>query len=140
MIYTPASLDEGRGEVVVQASTSLSRFCRRLRPYLRPVAYVRVRGGVDAGLSLFLARPSFLLSTLFVHPHPSTTMGGRARFEVGWAARVQVDCPGRRFGVRGWFSSVSASVRIRIHVFWQSTWLRDRWGGLMALGGASTPD
>ncbi len=74
-----------------------------------------------------------ILVALADRPHPSTR--GGARFE-GWAARV---CPGRRFGVRRSFSRFSTSVRVRIHVCWPSTWPRDRWWGLTAFGGASTP-
>jgi len=44
-----------------------------------------------------------------------------------------------RFGVRGWFAQFSASICVRVHVCWPSTWPRDRWWGLTAFGGGSTP-
>jgi hypothetical protein len=100
VVYTPASLDKGRSEVVVQASTPFSRFC--WRSYRRPVVYASWRSflGVSCSwwLSLSSAHASILLST-FLYAHVHSTTG--ARFEVGWAARVQ---PGRRLGrfnVRG---------------------------------------
>ena len=121
--------------------------CRRLRRFhgSAGVQRIRVWGSVayasrrsflgyfafsgDNPIALVSCLPSIPASrflSFYVRPHPSRTMRGGARFEVGWAARTRGGCPGCRFGVQGWFS---ASVSVRVRVCWASRWPRERWCG-----------
>jgi len=102
VIYTPASLDEGRGEVVVQASTSLSRFCWRLRSYLRPVAYVRVRGGCRRGVISVSRSPFIPAFDTFCTSASLDDDGGKGEVRGG------VGCP--RSGGLSWPSFWSSGV------------------------------
>jgi len=131
--FRHTSLDEARGEVVGRASTPLSRFgwcsCSRLsafcyaswRSFLWYFAFVVALDDRDSPVVLISCSPSVpapKFSSLCVRPRHLTR--GRAKFEVGWAARLRRSCPGRRFGHWGWFSRFSASVRVCVCVCWPS--------------------
>jgi len=101
VVYTPTSLDEGRGEVIGQASTLLSQFCWHLHSCLRSVTYASWRSFLgcftfvvavnegDSPIILVSCSPPFLLRHLCT---PTSLDDDEGRGEV----RGEVGCPHSR--------------------------------------------
>ena len=96
VVYTPTSLEEGRGEVVGRASMPLSWFCRRSRSCLCPHPVARLGGpswGISRSWWVSTRRLCFVIAPVPASTFSSICQRGWARFEVRWGARDRGGCP-----------------------------------------------